>query len=160
MAETAHYTQQVDLTLLKLNGRQEIADENPSTLSKYNMGSFLKEVAEMIEHFGLQTFFYLKDSSVKMKCLPDKPRNFMLESITTEHSFRLMEPKVVMNKSGDENLASVLARFRCYNLYEQCDFSLSHLAIEALTHPDLQAQVIVQYGEVKSFKYLPEKIIL
>ena len=80
------------------------------------MEGFLKAVAEMIECFGLQTFFYLKDSSEKMKYFPDKPHNCTIKGITTEHNYYLMESAVVNNSTGDKTPESVLERFRCYDL--------------------------------------------
>ena len=41
-----------------------------------------------------------------------------------------------------------------------CDWSLSRLAIEALVHPDLCAEVVVQFNHTNSFKKLPGSVYL
>ena len=155
IAETALHTQRADNSSLKFNGKLEVTNENQSSLTELNMEEFLRSVGETVERFGLQSFFYLKDASKKMKYLPEEPHSFTLEQVLTEHTSRLVEPIALDDASGSETAESKLARFKCYDIYEQCDLALSRLAIEALTHPDLRAQVVVQYGEEPDFNRLP-----
>ena len=56
--------------------------------------------------------------------------------------------------------SSVSDQFACYDLYEICDLNLSRLAIEALVHPVLRAEVVVQHGHKSTFKKCPGKIYL
>ena len=55
---------------------------------------------------------------------------------------------------------SILAKFKCYDNYEQCDFSLSRLAVESLVHPDLRAEIVVQHNHMDNFKKLPGNVYL
>jgi len=124
------------------------------------MEGFLRAVGEMVERFGMQSFFYLPDSLGVMWYLMEETHTFSLDQVQAEHKSRLSEPAVVLDSAGVETSESLLAKFKCYDLYEQCDFSLSCLAIEALTHPDLRAQIVVQYGTEKYFKRLPGQVYL
>jgi len=67
---------------------------------------------------------------------------------------------VVCDDKGDKTPALVAARFKCYDTYELCDFSLSRLAIETLVYPDLRAEVVVQHNHMLSFKKLPGNVYL
>merc|ERR1740124_651011 len=72
----------------------------------------------------------------------------------------MVELACVGDANGKETSASVAARFRCYDDYELCDFSLSRLAVETLVHPYLRAEVVVQHNHVPSFKKLPGNVYL
>ena len=160
VAENALHTQRADTTTLKFNGKLELSSENQSTLTELSMEGYLRAVGEMVERFGLQTFFYIMDFLKKMKYLPEEPHSFTLEEVLTEHKSRLVEPDEVLDSSNNETDASKFARFKCYDIYELCDLALSRLAIESLTHPDLRAQVVVQYGKESNFKRLPGQVYL
>jgi len=101
------------------------------------------------------SFFYLPYSTGVMRYLPEEPHIFSLAEVQAEHASRLTEPEKVLDFAGDKTTDSLLARFKCYDVYEQYDFSLSRLAIEALKHPDLRAQVLVQYGTENLLKCPP-----
>jgi len=137
-----------------------VTEGNPSTLLELNMETFLRSVADIVERFGLETFFYLPDSDNVMRYLPEEPHKLTLASVLAEHQSRVTEPAAVWDDKGDETPASVAAQFKCYNPYELCDFSLSRLAIETLVHPDLRAEVVVQYNHIPSFKKLPGNVYL
>jgi len=77
-----------------------------------------------------------------------------------EHNARMTEPAPVLDSSGDEIDVSIATRFKCYDIYEQCDVALSRLVIEGLTYPDLRAQLVVQYRKRVDFKRLPSQIYL
>lgn len=158
IAETALHAQRSELTSSKFNGTIDVSEGDPSTLSELNTEGFLRVVGDMVERFGMQSFFYLLDSLGVIQYLPEEPHTFSLAQVQATHTSHLSEPAAVTNAAGDETSASLLAWFKCYDLYEQCDFSLSRLTIEALTHPDLRAQVVVQYGTGKSFKRLPGQV--
>ena len=55
---------------------------------------------------------------------------------------------------------SALTRFRAYTAYESCNISLSRLAIEALVHSNLRAEVFVQFIHEKLFKKLQGSVYL
>ena len=129
-------------------------------LSELNLEAFLRAVEDIVERFGLETFFYLPDTSGEMKYLPEDPHNFTLKDLIKEHETRLVEPAPVLDTSNNETPESIIARFKCYDEYEKCDFSLSRLAIESLVHPELRAEVIVQFNHTKNFKKLPGSIYL
>ena len=130
----------------------DLEQANTASLTEMNLESFLRSVGDAVERFGLETYFYLPDTEGDMKYLPEDPHTFTLEAVLTEHKSRLVEPAQVNDASGDETPESILARFRCYDEYELCDFSLSRLAVEALVHPDLRAEVVVQYNHMDNFK--------
>jgi len=62
----------------------------------------------------LETLFYL----------PNSDKNFTLASVLADHNSRIIEPDII-DKKGRETPASAAARFRCYDVYELCNFSLS-----------------------------------
>lgn len=157
VAEIVLHAQRSSTTTLKFNGKLEATSENQSTL---NMEGYLRAVEEMVERFGLQTFFYIMDSLKKMKYLPKESHSFTLEEVQAGHEGRMVEPSPALDSSNNETDVSKLARFRCYDIYEMCDIALSRLTIEGLTHPDLRAQVVVQYDEQMNFKRLPGQVYL
>ena len=112
----------------------------------------------MVEHFGLDTFFYLPDSNGTMNYLPKDPHTFTLATVLAEHKSRVTEPTPILGASNVETLESIIARFKCYSTYEKCDWFLSHLAIETLVYPDLRVEVVVQFSHTSSFKKLPGNI--
>ena len=73
IAETALHAQQAELTSLKFNGKVDISEEYPSTLSELNIKRFLRAVGAMVGKFGMQSFFYLPDSLGVMQYLPEAP---------------------------------------------------------------------------------------
>ena len=78
-----------------------------------------------------------------MKYLPGDLHTFTLALVLAEHKSRFKEPLTVLDGSGTETPTSIVARFKCYETYEFCDWSLSRLAIESLVHPDLREEVLV-----------------
>ena len=143
----------------KNNGKLEVAEGNTSQLSNLSMESYLRNVAEVVESFGLKAFFYIKDIDGKMKYLPEEPYSFTIDDILAEHTSRLVEPSVITNSQTPhvETPESTLAWLHCYDPYEKCDFSISRLVIESLVHPELRAEIIVQFSLTPSFKKLPVK---
>jgi len=125
IAETSLHALWVSTTSLKFNGKLDVTEGDPSTLSELNMECFLRLVACIIERFGLETFLYLPDSDKNMRYLLEEPHNFTLSSVLAEHQPKLVKPECVDDVSGIETTSSVTARFRCYDDYELCDFSLS-----------------------------------
>ena len=91
---------------------------NTASLSEMNLESFLQEVGDTVERFGLETFFYLLDSSGEMLYLPEDPHTFTLATVLTEHESRLVEPSPVLDTSGAETPVSITARFKTYDVYE------------------------------------------
>ena len=152
VAESALYTQRNSTTTLKFNGKMDVRESNTASLSELNLEAFLTGVGDTVERFGLETFFYLPDSLGEMKYLPEDPHTFTLQSVLDEHESRLVEPSPVNDSAGVETPASIIARYKCYDAYEMCDFSLSRLAIEALVHPDLRAEIVVQYNHMDNLK--------
>ena len=95
-----------------------------------------------------------------MKYLPEDPHTFTLSDLMTEHKYRLIEPPHIYDSTTTETPASIIARLKTYEAYEICDFSLSLLAIEALVHPDLRADAVVQFSHEEFFKKLPGSVYL
>jgi len=72
-----------------------VTEGNPSTLLELNMETFLRSVADIVERFGLETFFYLPDSDNVMRYLPEEPHKLTLASVLAEHQSRVTEPAAV-----------------------------------------------------------------
>jgi len=51
---------------LKFNGKMDVTEGNTSSLIELNLEGFLRDVGDIVDRFGLETFFYLPDSSGKM----------------------------------------------------------------------------------------------
>ena len=159
LAETALHAQRNDTTSLKFNGKLDVAP-NTASLSELTLESFLRSVGDIVERFGLETFFYLPDSAGKMQYLPEDPHTFTLQTVLNEHKSRLVEPAAVKDATNVETPESVLARFKSYDAYEKCDISLSRLAIESLVHPELRAEIVVQFNHMDEFKKIPGSVYL
>merc|ERR1740124_1351391 len=72
-AETSLHSQKGNTTSLKFNGKLDVTEENIASLTELNLEGFLRAVGDMVERFGLETFFYLPDSGGSMKYLPEDP---------------------------------------------------------------------------------------
>ena len=118
------------------------------------MKAFLRSITYLVERFRLETFFYIMDINGLIKYLLEEPHHFTLELVQTEHSSRLVEPEAKFI-GVRESTELVKARFKCYGDYEKCDFSLLQLSIESIVHPDLRAEVNIQYGHAEGFRKLP-----
>ena len=80
--------------------------------------------------------------------------------VLTERKFWLVEPSPITDSSGTKTPTSIITRFKRYDAYDQCDISLSRLAIETLVRPDLRAEVVVQFNHTPLFKKLPGSVYL
>ena len=143
VAETSLHNQRNNTTTLKFNGNMDVKESNTASLTEMNLDMFLRNVGDIVERFGLEPFFYLPNSSGAMKYLPEDSHTFTLTSVLDKHKSRLSEPTPVLDSSGVEEPTSVAARFKCFDDYERCDFSLSRLAVESLVHPDLRAEIVI-----------------
>jgi len=85
MAETSLHAFRINTTSLNFNGKLDVTEGDPSTLSEFNMDAFLHAIADIVERFGLETFFYLPDSDNIMRYLPEELHNFTLASVLAEH---------------------------------------------------------------------------
>jgi len=119
------YNQRNNTTTLKFNGKMDVKEANTASLSKLNLETFLWAVEDIVEKFGLETYFYLPDSSGVMKYLSEDHHTFTLPLVLDKHKFCLIEPAQVLDSAGDETAASIVARFKCDDDYEMCDFSIS-----------------------------------
>ena len=70
---------------LKFNRKLDVTEGDPSMLSELNMDALLCSVADIVEQFVLETFFYLPDSENVMRYFPEEPHNFKLASVLDEH---------------------------------------------------------------------------
>ena len=80
---------------LKFNGKLDVAEGSTSQVYELSIKFFLQDVAEIAEHFDLETFFYIKDTYGKKKYLPEDPYSFILSDILLEHNSRIVEPNVI-----------------------------------------------------------------
>ena len=123
LAENSLYYQRNDTVTIKFNGKVDVKEDTAS-FSDLNLEGFLCAVGNTIERFGLETYFYLSDSSGTMKYFPEDLHTFSLTSVLDEDTSQLLEPSPVMDTTGSETLASIIARHKCYEIYEYCDISL------------------------------------
>ena len=56
VAENFLHLQKNNTTSLKFDGKLDVTKENSASLSEFNMEGFLRSVADLVEHFGLETF--------------------------------------------------------------------------------------------------------
>ena len=122
-----------------------------------NKDEFFKAFSDNVKYFGLQTFFYLQFDG-KMMNLIKNVHMFTIDSVTTEHNSRLVEPPIIQDSSGTETTKSAQACFCCYDEYKKYDFSLSRLAIESLITLCLQEAISVRFSYTQDFDFLPGQI--
>ena len=67
MAETSLHSQRGNSTSLKCNGKIDVTEGNTASLAELNLELFLKDVGDIVQHFSIDNFFYLLDSTVSMK---------------------------------------------------------------------------------------------
>ena len=129
-------------------------------MTELNLKGFLRVVGGMVDRFDTETFFYLAYSTGTMKYLPEDPYTLTFASVLAEHESRITAPSVVIDALENETPESIVTQFKCYDEYEYCDWSLSRLTIEALVHPGLRADVVVQFNHTASFKKLPGSVYI
>ena len=81
MAESALYSKRNNTVLLKFNEKLDVNEDRSVSLSEFNMEPFIRAIGDIIEHFGLDTFFYVIDSDRIMKYLPEESYNFNLSTV-------------------------------------------------------------------------------
>ena len=87
VAEISLHSQRNDTMSMKFNGKLEVTSNTSGvSLTEINMELFLRSVADVVELFGLENFFYAMDTDVIMKYLPEEPRNFTLAAVIKEHN--------------------------------------------------------------------------
>jgi hypothetical protein len=142
----------------KFNGQLEIEPSNPT--DELDKEQFVTSLSDLIEYYGLQTFYYLLDSGGRMVSLLDEAHGFTVEDVTAEHVSRLNEPVPIMSPLGGvETRASKIARFKCYDVYEKYDFALSRLVVESLLSVEFREKLRVRYSHHPGFRTLPGQII-
>ena len=116
LAENVLYNRKNDTTSLKFNGKMDIKEVHTASLSEMNLERFLNSVGDTVEH--------LPDLAGKMKYFPEDPHTFTLKVVIAEHESRLIDPAAVSDDKGVETSESVKSRFKCFDEYEICDFSV------------------------------------
>ena len=89
-----------NISTMKFDGNLELSESSSST--ELDKEQFFQSVNENINFYGLQTFFFLPDSSGDMKSLMKNIHLFALDDVTNEHDSRLTEPPAIMNANGVE----------------------------------------------------------
>ena len=154
--ETKLREERNSISTMKFDGKLELSDSSRST--EIDKEQFFQSVQENINFYGLQTFFFLPDTSNQMRNLVKNTHLFTMQDVSKEHNSRLVEPTVVNDSSGSETAASVLARHRVYDEFELYDMALSRLAIEALLTVRLREEVRTRFSHVLDFEDLPGNI--
>ena len=144
------------ISTMKFDGKLELPESAGST--EMDKEQFFQGVQENINFYGLQTFFFLPDSSNEMRNLVKNTHLFTLEDVINEHDSRLTEPPAIVDSNGTETDESVLARHRAYDCYELYDMALSRLAIEALLTARLREEIRTRFSHVADFEDLPGNI--
>ena len=57
VADSTLHSQQNSTTSLKFNRKLDVTEDNSASLSELNMESFLRATGDIVERFGLETFF-------------------------------------------------------------------------------------------------------
>ena len=144
------------ISTMKFDGKLDLPESAGST--EMDKEQFFQGVQENINFYGLQTFFFLPDSSNEMRNLVKNTHLFTLEDVINEHDSRLTEPPAIDDSNGNETEGSVLARHRAYDSYELYDMALSRLAIEALLTVCLSEEIRTRFSHVADFEDLPGNI--
>jgi hypothetical protein len=123
-----------DISILKFNGKLETRNSlisvPDSSRTEMDKEEFLSDVLDMVQRYGLQSFFYLPGPDSQMHNLASEPHSFTLSSVLAKHeACNTPEPSPVFNSNQDELQSSVLARFKCYYKFEIDDINLSRLIV-------------------------------
>lgn len=148
-----------DETKTKFKGNLDLT---VTTSTEYDKDGFLHAVKEKVRYYGLQTFFYLPDSAGHMVFLLNNPYDFTLEEVTTEYEGQLNKPDKVLKDGSttDETDASILNRFKAFDVYELSDLSLSRLCVECLLLDGFRENIINRFSHLPLFDDLPGQVYL
>jgi hypothetical protein len=150
-----------DTTIVKFNGKMETSKTSSSNGSRTELDKeeFISEVQDMVQRYGLQSFFSIPGSGNTMKNLTTEPHSFTFTEVLEEHESRNRdEPPSTFDSTQTELLSSVVDRFKCYDVFEIDDFNLSRLVIESLISADLRQKVKTRFNHFKDFAYLPGQV--
>ena len=150
-----------DTSIVKFNGKIETSKTSSANGSRTETDKeeFISEVQDMVQRYGLQSFFYLPGSGNMMKNLSEEPHSFTLDGVLSEHRLRdKEEPAESVDLQLNEFPSSVINRFKCYDEFEIDDFNLSRLVIESLISADLRQKVKTRFNHFKDFAYLPGQV--
>ena len=150
-----------DTSIVKFNGQIEMSKTSSANglHMETSKEEFISEVQDMVQHYRLQSFFYLSGSGNMMKNLPEEPHSFALDGVLSEHKLRdKEEPAKNLDPQLDEFPSSVINGFKCYDEFEINDFNLSRLVIESLISADLRQKVKTRFNHFKDFSYLPGQV--
>lgn len=91
-----------DSTYIKFNGKLEVSSATTEA-AELDKEQFISALKDKVNFHGLQTFFYMPDTTGKMTSLMDEYHALTLEEVIAEHSSRqLPEPVTVkVTKPGD-----------------------------------------------------------
>ena len=146
--------EQNSILTMKFDGKLELPESAGST--EMDKEQFFQSVPENINFYGLQTFFFLPDSSKEMKNLVKNTHLFTLEDVTNEHNSKLTEPSLIIDSNSSETEESVLVRHRAYDCYELYDMALSRLAIEAFLTARLCKEIRTRFLMLQILKIYQE----
>jgi hypothetical protein len=152
-----------DTLILKFNGKLETRSSSTpisdSSRTETDKEEFLSDVQDMVEHYGLQSFFYLPGPDSAMHNLATEPHSFTLSSVLAEHKARnIPELSPVYDANQDELPSSILARFKCYDEFELDNINLSRLVIDLLISVELRQKVKTRFNHYSDFAYLPGQV--
>jgi hypothetical protein len=114
---------------------------------------------DMVQRYGLQSFFYLPGPDLSMHNLATKPHSFTLNDVLSEHEAQnVQEPSPVYDEHQDELPASILDHFKCYDEFEIDDINLSQLVVDSLISAELRQKVKTHFSHYPDFAYLPGQV--
>ena len=81
-----------------------------------------------------------------------------LTSVQQEHESHCNLTFLLLDQSGNETFTSISTQFICYDDYERYDIALSQSVLESAIHNGLKNQVLVRFGQMDNFDFLPGSI--
>ena len=154
-----------DISIPKFHGNLDT--DTSASATEMNKSAFEDELRRLIKLIGLQTFFFIPDSSMtEMIFIVDHPHKVTLQAVKDEHTVRMNEPDRVFevdlagNITTTETQKSKEDRFACYDMYETNDVQLSRLIVDSLISSTLRLQVMTRFRHDPEFENYPGSIYL
>ena len=139
LSETKLMDARNDSSAMKFNGKLEAT---ASDINEFDKEQFIRALMDKVRFYGLETFFFLPNSSGRMVSLMTEYHAFTVDEILEEfHSRAGTEPTPILNNPGTKTEASRLDRFKYYDDYELDDVPLSRLTVESLLTASLREKL-------------------
>jgi hypothetical protein len=157
LSETKLIDARNDSSTMKFNGKLEAT---ASDINEFDKEQFIRALMDKVRFYGLETFFYLHNSSGRMVSLMTEYHAFTVDEILNEfHARAGIEPAPILDNAGTETEASRKNRFRFFDDYELDDVALSRLTVESLLTASLREKLETRFSHYARFHNLPGQVI-